>query len=58
MDAKQYDGVIKFVHLYPNNAQQTKQSTENSIFIKWLNQVFGVKKFKDHQNNYNLLSFT
>lgn len=52
--AKQYDGVIKFVHLYPKpasktRAKQTKQSTGRIRFLSnGLNQVFGVKKFKDH----------
>ena len=52
--AKQYDGVIKFVHLYPKpgsktNAKQTKQSTGRIRFLSnKLNEVFGVKKFTDH----------
>jgi len=52
--AQQYDGIIKFVHLYPKPAsktaaENTKQSTGRIRFLSnGLNQVFGVEKFKDH----------
>eukprot|EP01084_Bolivina_argentea_P134136 236663_1 len=52
--AKQYDGVVKFVHLNPKpgsktNAKQTKQSTGRIRFLSnGLKEVFGVKQFKDH----------
>ena len=59
--AKQYDGVLKFVHLYPKpasktNAQQTKQSTGRIRFLSnELKNVFGVKKFNDHPKLITIL---
>eukprot|EP01084_Bolivina_argentea_P040830 75371_1 len=52
--AQQYEGIVKFVHLYPKpgsktNAQVSKQSTGRIRFLsKGLTEVFGVKKFNDH----------
>merc|ERR1711971_275653 len=52
--ARQYDGVVRFVHLNPKpgsktNARNTKQSTGRIRFLSnELNRQFGVDKFKDH----------
>jgi len=52
--ARQYDGVVRFVHLNPKpgsktNARTTKQSTGRIRFLSnELNRQFGIEKFKTH----------